>query len=160
MSKVSLKDIGELGDLVDGLALNKVQATKLNRIASNAMRRILAKNIRDQKDIHGRPFTPRKKLKLSIRNNKIKKTGKMFQKVARLSVVESDDKNAYLGFNSKMARIVDVHNMGGVLSFKRSSGKMVIQEIPKREFFGWSDEMVREVRESIINEYSKMQGVN
>lgn len=158
MLRANLKDIEGLSRLIDGLALNKVQATKLNRSASNAMRRVLAKTLREQKDIHGKPLKPRSRVAFLRRGGKIKRSNKMFTKIARLSKVGSDEHNAYVGFNHKMADLVEVHNTGSVVKYKRSNAKWTEQKMPKREFFGWSDAMVKEVRDSIINTYSKLQG--
>lgn len=159
MLRTNLKDIEGLSRLIDGLALNKVQATKLNRSASNAIRRVLAKTLREQKDIHGKPLKQRQKVAFLRSKGKIKRSNKMFTKTARLSVVGSDEHNAYLGFNKKMAKIVQVHNTGGIVKFRRWGG-ITVQQMPKREFFGWSDAMVKEVRDSIINTYSKLQGAH
>lgn len=62
---------------------------------------------------------------------------------------------------NKCMNVLKIHNEGLPYSFYSHKAKRQIHNImPKREFLGWSPEMVNEVRESIINEYSKLQGVH
>jgi len=156
-----LNNINELADLINGLALNKVQATKLNRTAGNAMRRVVRANLKAQKDIHGKSFEPRKKLKYTKSfSGKISLNKNMLRTASRSLNQFADEKGVALGYSTVASKILKTHNWGANVKFKRSSGKYVSYLMPKREFFGWSDAMIAEVRNSIINEYSKLKGAH
>ncbi len=154
----NLKDINKISDLIDGLALNNVQATRLNRVAGNAIRRVVRANLKAQKDIHNHPFQPRKKATFLRKNGKIQLSNKMFTTASRSLNQDANAKGVAVGYSGVAAAILNIHNSGDRVNFKRRSGKNVAYMMPKREFLGWSDAMVQEVRDSIINEYSKLQG--
>lgn len=164
----NLKDIEGLSNLIDGLALNKVQATKLNRAAGNAMRRVVRANLRAQKDISGNLFYPRKKSP-----NAWKRLGrealnrKMFRTASRSLLQDARAEGVTIGYTQRAGKILRIHNFGESVKFKRRRDPRTYKQtryvqymMPKREFLGWSDAMVQEVRDSIINEYSKLQGAH
>ncbi|BAS67623.1 phage virion morphogenesis protein [Bathymodiolus septemdierum thioautotrophic gill symbiont] len=158
---MSNKNFDNLNELIQGLALNKVQATKLNKAAGNAMRRVVRANLKNQKDTDGKPFQPRKIQKFNLaKNGKISLNKKMFRGASRSLNQDANADGVSVGYSSVAAKILKIHNEGGKVAFRRGSGKYVAYAMPKREFLGWSDSMTSEVRDSIINEYSKLQGAH
>lgn len=158
-----INNLQELSKMINGLALTKVQAVQLNRAATVAMRKVVGKNIRSQKDVYGVAFKPRSKRKFKRSgkyNSKIRLTSKMFTGVIKNSLVKADQKSAFMGFNGKMAYIVRLHNDGGSYKTKMPSGRTSkVLDMPKRQFFGWNEEMMTEVKRAIINKYAKINGV-
>ena len=158
-----MKTFNDLQKLIGSLALNLVQRKKLNIVAGNAMRRVVRSNLKTQKDIHGKSFKgykhPQKnKFKHAVASGKISMNKKMFSVASRLLRQYNTDTSVSIGFNDPAATIFRSHNSGGEISFKRSSGKFVAYAMPKREFLGWSPEMVKQVEKSVIDQYLKFQG--
>jgi phage gpG-like protein len=157
----NLKDINELQKIVGGLALNTVQAIKLNNAAGNAMRRVVRANLKQQKNIDGSPFKPRKKVKFTTsKRQKVSATTKMFRHSSRSLNQEATASGVIVGYSYKAGKILKIHNIGGRVNFVRGSGKRVSYKMTQRNFIGWSSDMVEEVKNSVIDAYLKMQGVN
>lgn len=162
MLATKLENLNQLQALVNSLAMTKVQAANLNRVAGNAMRRIVRKNIKQQQDIHGKQFKPRKKSNYTqAKSGKISLNTKMFRAAARYLNQDADADGVAVGYSGKAAHVLRKHNAGLAIKFKRrSTGKYVNYKMPKREFLGWSQEMLKEVENSVMNEYLKFAGAH
>jgi phage virion morphogenesis protein len=149
--------IQDITKYIESLSLNKQQATRLHRVAGNAMRRIITKNVRSQKNIDGTSMRGRKGTPTYINSKgRIVKNKKMFQKVPRFSRLEVSSNSTEVGFSGKVARIVRTHNEGMSENFRLPSGVINIT-MPKREFMGWNKEMQQEVFNSIDAEFLKLK---
>lgn len=93
-----LKNLKQLAKMIDGLALNKVQVTKLNRAVAVAMRKYTKSRFTQEQDIHGKKFRPKQKAKFHKQTNgKIVKNKKMFIKASKLLSTSATEDNASVG---------------------------------------------------------------
>jgi len=155
-----MKTINDLQQLVGSLALNNVQAKKLNVAAGNAMRRVVRGNLKDQKDIRGKSFKARKKSSyVQAASGKISLNTKMFAAASRSLSQDANTNGVSVGYSKVIAKIFAIHNSGGKIAFKKRSGKFIAYAMPKREFLGWSPDMVKQVEDAITTAYLKFSGV-
>lgn len=155
-----MKAINDLQQLIASLALNSVQSKELKMAAGNAMRRVIRANLKAQKDIHGKPFKARKKLAyVQAFSGKISLNTKMFAAASRSLNQDANANGVYVGYSTVAAKIFAIHNSGGEVAFKKRSGKYVSYSMTKREFLGWSAEMIKQVETAIVDQYLKFQGV-
>lgn len=155
-----LKSLKRISEMVGGLALNKVQATKLNKATAVVMRKYTKSRFTQEKDIHGKRFRPKKKAKFTqAASGKISLNKKMFIKASKLVSTSADANNASVGWMNKRMNVLKIHNEGLVVDFKHpNTGTRVNYKMPKREFLGWSPEMVKQVEQAVVDQYLKFQG--
>ncbi len=149
-------DFGSLQKIIGNLALTNVEAIKLNRAALKVMKKGIRENIRNQRDKDGAAFKPRSQSKFVVsRGGRITKTAKMFQKIAtKMKATTSADK-ATLFFAGKTSKIATIHNYGKSVNFKTSTGKNIVYNMPKREFFGLTNKMKQQAAKAIADEFLK-----
>ena len=63
-----------------------------------------------------------------------------------------------VGYSGKAAQVLRHHNKGEKIGFKHKLGAYTQYVMPKREFLGWSPEMVKQVEQSVVDQYLKFQG--
>lgn len=154
-----MKNLNDLQNLVSSLALNAVQAKKLNMSAGNAMRRIVRANLKAQKDTGGKAFSPRKKSTyVRAASGKISLNTKMFRSAGRSLNQDADADGVAVGYSDKFAKIFKIHNFGGNVKFKKKSGKYVSYAMTQRQFLGWNTEMIKQVETAVVDQYLKFQG--
>ncbi len=149
----NIKDFNELEKLINSFALTKVQATKLNRAAAVAMRKYVKSRFTKAQDIHGKRFRPRQKETThTAASGKISLNKKMFVAASKRLKTQADDENASVGWAD--GRRLRKHNEGMRVKFYNAKyGRKVEYTMPKREFLGWSPEMVKEIEQAIIDTY-------
>lgn len=137
-----MPDLNALNPWLERIAeqLDEDQKRNLNRQISQSVKRNWAKRIRSQTDPTGSRFTPRKSLK------KRSQKGKLFKAAPRLLKTAYSARHAQVGFNGRMARIMEVHQFG--LSIRPSpTARLTTYTI--RQTVGFSEEDVKIIEKQI-----------
>ncbi|BBN59318.1 phage virion morphogenesis protein [Hydrogenovibrio marinus] len=152
--------------LLKSVDLPASERKKLNRDLANTTRRYFHEQIREQKDIYGKSYKPRRKRKYEAsKSGKVHSRLSMFLGFSRMMKAMSDENGFEVGLAGLAGKIAKVHNDGETVTLPtRMHGwfnsktnqweggvkrKMQVR-MPERTFIGWTQELEKQITTKII----------